>query len=45
MAIYYIADLHIGHNNVIKFDNRPFSNIEEMNNKIIENWNNKVKKR
>ena len=44
MAIYYIADLHIGHNNVIKFDNRPFSNIEEMNNKIIENWNNKVKK-
>ena len=41
---YYISDLHLGHTNVIKFDKRPFSNIEEMENKIIENWNSRVTK-
>ena len=27
---YYISDLHLGHANVIRFDNRPFENIDEM---------------
>ena len=40
---YYISDLHFDHTNVIKFDNRPFKDIEEMNNTIINNWNNVVK--
>lgn len=40
---YYISDLHIGHANAIRFDNRPFSDITEMNNAIIENWNSRVK--
>ena len=40
---FYIADTHFRHENVIKFDNRPFENMIEMENKIIENWNNKVK--
>lgn len=26
---FYIADLHLGHKNVLRFDNRPFSTIEE----------------
>lgn len=43
MANYYIADLHISHANVIGFDNRPFANVNEMNNKIIENWNARVR--
>ena len=38
MSIFYIADLHIGHANVIKFDNRPFANLNEMHNTIVENW-------
>lgn len=40
---YYISDMHLGHKNVIKFDGRPFENIEEMNEILIERWNAKVK--
>lgn len=40
---YYISDLHIGHANAIKFDGRPFADVNEMNNAIIENWNSRVK--
>ena len=40
---YYISDLHIGHANAIRFDGRPFADVNEMNNAIIENWNSRVK--
>ena len=36
---FYIADLHIGHKNCLKFDERPFFTVEEMNRSIIANWN------
>ena len=39
---YYISDLHFDHKNVIKFDNRPFSDVEEMNQALINNWNSVV---
>ena len=39
---YYIADLHLGHVNVIKFDKRPFENIGEMEAEIIRRWNERV---
>lgn len=39
---YYIGDTHLGHANIIKHDQRPFSNIDEMDRAIIENWNNRV---
>ena len=32
---YYISDLHIGHENILRFDNRPFADVNEMNNKLI----------
>ena len=40
--IYYISDLHIGHKNAIRFDERPFSGIDEMECEIIRRWNEKV---
>lgn len=39
---YYIADLHLGHANVIKFDNRPFASIDKMESEIIRRWNDRV---
>ena len=39
---YYISDLHLGHKNILRICNHPFNNIEEMEIKIIENWNKKV---
>lgn len=41
--IYYIADCHLFHENVIRFDNRPFKSVEEMNKTIINNWNRRIR--
>lgn len=41
--IYFIADLHLGHTNCLGFDNRPFKNIKEQDDFIIDNWNNTIK--
>ncbi len=40
---YYISDTHFGHRNVIAFDGRPFSDIDEMDTTLIANWNSRVK--
>ena len=42
MNIYFTADLHFGHKNIIRFDGRPYFTVEEMNEDLIERWNNKV---
>ena len=36
--IYYIADMHFGHTNVLRFDNRPFSDTAQMDDTLIQNW-------
>lgn len=41
--VFYISDLHIGHANIIKFDERPFADLNEMHRAIIDNWNSRVK--
>ena len=40
--IYYIADMHFGHTNVLRFDNRPFSDTAQMDDTLIQNWNERV---
>lgn len=39
MRNYYVADTHFGHANVIRFDRRPFADVDEMENVICHNWN------
>lgn len=40
--IWFTADDHINHTNIIKHTNRPFASIEEMDNVLINNWNSVV---
>lgn len=43
MKQFITSDLHLGHANIIKYCNRPFSNLEQMNETLIRNWNTRVK--
>lgn len=39
---FFIADTHFGHNAIIGYENRPFADIEEMDEHIIKCWNDTV---
>ena len=41
--IYYTSDLHFGHDRVIQMDQRPFSDVDEMDHALIERWNARVR--
>lgn len=40
---WFTSDLHIGHKNVIRYCNRPYEGVAEMNEAIINNFNERVK--
>ena len=42
MRNLYISDLHIFHNNILLFDDRPFKNVDEMTEEIVKRWNSAV---
>ena len=40
--VLFTSDLHFGHENILRFDNRPFSTTDEMDAELIRRWNAKV---
>ena len=42
--IWFTSDLHFCHNNILNYepDSRPFNTIEEMNETLVQKWNEKV---
>lgn len=44
MKTFIISDTHFYHYNLIAYCNRPFSTVEEMNKRLINNWNSVVTK-
>ena len=43
MKFWFSADLHLHHANIINLCDRPFKDIEDMDNKLIVNWNSRVR--
>jgi calcineurin-like phosphoesterase family protein len=41
--VWFTADFHLGHKNIIRYCNRPFDTVEEMNRTILERLNSLVK--
>lgn len=41
--IFFTADFHLSHKNILKYCNRPFKNVEDMNRTILQNVEESVK--
>ena len=39
MRIWVLSDPHFNHENVIRYSNRPYASVREMDEAIIANWN------
>lgn len=42
---YYIADCHFSDDKARQMDKRPFESVDQMNEVMIERWNETVKKK
>lgn len=41
--IYFTSDTHYYHRNIIKYSKRPYADLTEMNNALVDNWNSVVR--
>lgn len=42
-SLWFISDLHLNHENIIKYAGRPFAHANDMNEALIKNWNDRVR--
>lgn len=40
--VWFTSDTHFCHDNILNFCDRPFENVEIMNERLIEEWNNRI---
>lgn len=40
--IFFTSDTHFGHANILKFCSRPYSDVNEMDKKLVDKWNETV---
>jgi len=44
MTVWFTADTHFGHRNILIHSNRPWSCVEDMDEALIARWNDRVKR-
>ena len=42
MGVFFIADTHFGEDSILRYENRPFLSVEEMDTEMISRWNSAV---
>ena len=42
MTRFWTSDLHLGHVNIIRYCHRPFADVDDMNEGLIQRWNETV---
>lgn len=42
MSIYFTSDTHFGHSRIIEYCSRPFAHADEMDEALIQRWNDRV---
>lgn len=42
--VFFTSDTHFGHNGILNYTHRPYKNVDEMNQGLIDNWNSVIGK-